>query len=259
MRIFKYACLSIVLAGCTSSPVSVLDVTGSVDNPHYGDSDPHDWKGKKPTDYAVHGIDVSKYQGDIDWVKAKASGVSFAFLKATEGGDRVDDEFNNYWRATRRYGIARGAYHFYYFCRPAIEQAAWFIKNVPKDKSALPAVLDMEWNPHSPSCKLRPSALKIRKEMRIFLNRLKNHYGKAPIIYTTVDFYQDNNLGKMRGYDFWLRSVADHPETIYPGQNWRFWQYTGTGKVPGIKGDADINVFNGSRQAWKNWVENITQ
>ena len=94
------------------------------------------WEGGAPWHYAVHGIDVSKYQGDIDWHKAKTSGVSFAFIKATEGGDRVDDMFDEHWRGAKAAGVPRAPYHFYYFCRPADEQARWFIRNVPKERGA---------------------------------------------------------------------------------------------------------------------------
>ena len=94
-------------------------------------------------------------QNDIDWEKAKASGVSFAFIKATEGGDLADDRFRENWVAARRAGVPRGAYHFYYFCRPAFEQAAWYIQNVPKEKGALPPVLDMEWNHKSPTLQVQ--------------------------------------------------------------------------------------------------------
>ena len=67
------------------------------------------------------------------------------------------------------------------------------------------------------------------------------------MIYTTVDFYRDNELWQLDGYPFWLRSVAGHPSDVYPGQRWHFWQYTGTGLVEGIDGPTDLNVFAGTR------------
>ena len=227
----------------------------SITHPRFGDNDPHEWEGGAPWSYAVHGTDVSKYQTSVDWHKARASGVSFAFIKATEGGDRVDDYFDEHWRLTRAAGIPRSAYHFYYFCRPAAEQARWFIKNVPNERGALPPVLDMEWNPQSPTCKLRPAPETVRSEMGIFLNIIEKHYGKKPIIYTSVDFFEDNGLSGFRGYPYWLRSVAGHPRQKYGSHPFTFWQYTGTGVVPGIRGDADINVFNGDMAAWKSWLK----
>ena len=81
----------------------------AVSHPRFSDSDPHKWEGGAPWTYAVHGTDVSKYQRSVDWRQAKASGVSFAFIKATEGGDRIDDYFDEHWRATRAAGIPRAA------------------------------------------------------------------------------------------------------------------------------------------------------
>lgn len=227
--------------------------------PRFADSKPHDWDSGAPWTYAVHGTDVSKYQTSVDWDAAKASGISFAFIKATEGGDRVDDYFDEHWRRTRNAGIPRAAYHFFYFCRPAVEQAQWFIQNVPKDQSAMPPVLDMEWNPQSPTCKLRPDAATVRAEMTVFLRMVEKHYGKKPIIYTSVDFFDDNNLSTFRGYPYWLRSVAGHPTKRYGDHPFTFWQYTGTGIIPGMKGDADINVFNGSEAEWNRWLRQNTR
>lgn len=90
----------------------------AVRNPRFGDRKPHPWTGRAPWTYAVHGTDASKYQGPVDWKAAKAAGISFAFVKATEGGDRLDDYFHEHWRGTRAAGIPRSAYHFFYFCRP---------------------------------------------------------------------------------------------------------------------------------------------
>lgn len=236
-------------AGASFGPFS-----GVAAGRRFADTDPHDWDGEAPWHYAVHGTDVAKYQAEIDWNRVRRGGISFAFIKATEGGDRVDDYFRRNWRQAKEAGIARGAYHFFYFCRPAIEQARWFIRHVPRERVALPPVLDMEWNPHSPSCKLRPPAETVRAEMRVYLDAVERHYGKKPIIYTSIDFFDDNDLGRLRGYPFWLRSVAGHPNDKYDDHPWLFWQYTGTGVVPGIEGNADINVFNGSPTAWRSWL-----
>ena len=274
MRALIAALLAATLAGCSStgldlaaiaptaanaSPAAMaVDAPVMVTHPRFGDHKPTDWKGKTPWSYAVHGTDVSRYQSDIDWPTAKAAGISFAFIKATEGGDRVDPMFAQNWAATRAHGVPRSAYHFYYFCRPAIEQAQWFIRNVPKEAGTLPHVLDMEWNHLSPSCKLRPNWQVVHREMKVFLDAIERHYGQRPIIYTSVDFYEDNRLASFKGYHWWLRSVAAHPHDRYEGENFLFWQYTGTGIVPGKKGDADINVFNGSVRQWRDWVARNT-
>lgn len=222
---------------------------------NFGDTRPHGWAGRVPAHYQVHGIDAARYQGVIDFASARRAGISFAWLKGTEGGDRVDPAFARNLAGARQAGVPVGAYHFYYFCRPAAEQARWFIRNYPRRKGDLPPVLDIEWNHTSPSCKLRPEAAKVRSEMHIFLDALTAHYGTRPVIYTTVDFWRDNQLGKLGQYDFWLRSVAAHPVVTYPGARWAFWQYTGSGVVPGVGGEVDINAFNGSPQGWQAWLK----
>ena len=221
--------------------------------PAFGDSDPHDWSGRGPSAYPVHGIDVSRWQGAIDWSAVRAAGIAFAYMKATEGGDHADMSFPDNWQGAARAGVPRGAFHFFYFCRPAEDQARWFIRHVPRDPAALPPVLDMEWNHLSPTCTRRPDAATVRAEAARFLDILTAHYGQRPIVYTTVDFYRETGIGALPNTEFWLRSVAAHPSKVYPGARWTFWQYTGTGVIPGISGPVDINVFAGSPDAFRSW------
>lgn len=238
-----------LLAACGSGNRPVKGVPS-----RFSDIDPYDWSGITPAHHPVHGIDVSRYQGAIDWRRVARSGVAFAFIKATEGGDHTDPMFTENWRAAARAGVNRGAYHFYYMCRPAAEQARWFIANVPRQPGALPPVLDIEWNHQSRTCRTRPDPAHLRTEIKTFQRIVGAHYGQRPLIYTAVDFWRDNELWKLRGEEFWLRSVAGHPRTKFPGQDWSFWQYTGTGKVPGISGEADLNAFAGSEGAWASWL-----
>ena len=100
--------------------------------------------------------------------------------------DQADPLFDEHWRGAKRAGVAVGAYHFYYHCRPAIEQARWFIEHVPRTPGALPPVLDMEWTPTSPTCRIRRDPETIKSEARIFLNAVEAHYGQRPIIYTCL-------------------------------------------------------------------------
>jgi lysozyme len=227
--------------------------------PQFADSKPHPGVGALPLRYAVHGVDLSRYQSGIDWDLARGSGVNFAFVKATEGGDNFDPLFPSHWTHAADAGVWRGAYHLFYHCRPAIEQARWYIAHVPRDPTALPPVLDMEWTPTSPTCRVRHPPEHIRAEMRVYLNAVERHYGKRPILYTTPDFYHDNDLGQLSGVTFWLRSVAAPVAETYPRRDWGFWQYTGTGIVPGIPGKVDLNVFAGSARDWGNWVAAMTR
>ena len=250
-------CAALCLAACGTarSPRAAAPIADTaVTAPTFTDADPHAWEGRAPDRYPVHGIDLSRFQTAVDWPTARANGVNFAFIKATEGGDLVDPMFKDHWRGAAAAGVRRGAYHFFYHCRPAAEQARWFIKHVPRTPGALPPVLDMEWTPTSPTCTIRRDGATIRAEAGIFLDILTRHYGKPPLIYTTVDFFEDTELWRLSGVEFWLRSTAAHPNERYNGQAWSFWQYTSTGGVPGIAGRVDINVFAGSKPGWADWL-----
>lgn len=254
MPLFRTIALFLLLlvSACGTTQVSVP--LGSVTAANFGDRKPHGWAGRTPQSYPVHGIDVARFQSSLNWGEARTSGVNFAFIKATEGGDLLDPMFTDHWEGAGRAGVARGAYHFYYFCTSPEVQARWFIQNVPKTRGMLPPVLDMEWNPFSPTCTLRPPAETVRRNAQTFIAIVTAHYGQQPIVYTTPDFYRDNDMGRLRGIEFWLRSTAAHPSERYPDERWTFWQYTGTGRVPGASGDIDINVYAGSIASWDNWL-----
>lgn len=254
MRAVLAILAAVLLTGCGGPREATPDDTITVTTSNFADADPTEWTGRSPDRYPVHGVDVSRFQTRIDWPTARANGVNFAFIKATEGSDMVDPMFESHWRGAGTAGVRRGAYHFFYHCRPAAEQARWYIRQVPKTPGALPPVLDMEWTPTSPTCTLRRDGATIRQEARTFIDILERHYGQRPLIYTTIDFYADTQLWRLTGVEFWLRSVAGHPGEVYGDRSWSFWQYTSTGVVPGIAGKVDINVFAGSRSNWRDWV-----
>ncbi|MBN9069042.1 MAG: muramidase [Rhizobiales bacterium] len=219
----------------------------------FRDADPVDFGRHSPRKLNVHGVDVSRWQGNIDWAKLQRHGANFVYIKATDGGDHLDPMFMKNWQGADEVGLKRGAYHFFYWCRVASEQADWFIRNVPKVKGALPPVIDVEWN-HQSSCKRRPSRDVVLEKMKVFMDRLERHYGRRPIIYTTPDFYADNLRGAFLDYPFWLRSTALHPGKVYPDREWLFWQYSGSGLSQGVEGQIDLNVFNGDENDWWAWL-----
>lgn len=211
----------------------------------------------RPTDFDVHGIDVSKYQGEIDWDSVRTAGVRFAWIKATEGGDHIDAKFARNWVAAKAAGVPRGAYHFVYWCRPAEEQAAWFTANVPNDPDALPPVLDVEWNGHSKTCAKRVPRDVAIGEMKTILAAMERAYGKKPVIYTAVDFHRDVMKGEFTEYPIWVRSVKYHPSVKYGDRRWKFWQHTAEGRVAGIRGNVDRNAFNGTVNDWRTWLASV--
>ncbi len=219
----------------------------------FRDAKPINFGRASPRSLAVHGVDVSRWQGNIDWRKLRSQGANFAYIKATDGGDHLDPMFRKNWQGAAAAGLKRGAYHFFYWCRAASEQADWFIRNVPRVPGALPPVIDVEYN-HESSCKRRLSRARVLEKMQVFMDRLEAHYGQRPIIYTAPDFYRDNLRGAFPNHPFWLRSVAAHPSRVYPDRKWVFWQYSGSGLSHGVTGKIDLNVFNGNENDWYRWT-----
>jgi lysozyme len=239
------------LSGCGSA-IPFADSTGSIP-PARGAIHPAKsaFTGPFPHDFAIHGIDVSKYQGDIDWAQVKASGVTFAYIKATEGGDFVDPKFQQNWNGAKAAGLRRGAYHFVYWCRPWHEEMQHFVQTVPVDRDALPPVLDVEATPESRSCKRRLERNSAVSEMREMLRAMERHYGKKPVIYTTVDFYEAIlHPSELDDYPIWVRSTKYSPHVKYGSRNWHFWQYQSDAQIPGIVGNVDRNAFRGDYRQW---------
>jgi lysozyme len=223
--------------------------------PTKSDARPHPGVARALT-LPVHGIDIARYQGNIDWHAVKAAGTKFAFIKATEGGDYIDPMFATNWAGAKAAGVPRGAYHFVYWCRPAHEQAQWFIQHIPQDRDALPPVLDLEWNTSSRTCPQKVDKATAIEKARLMLRELEQHTGKRPIIYTDITFHREVLAGEAEfdRYPFWLRSVAAEPHERYHARRWMFWQFTATGRVPGIRGDVDRNAFYGTEREWNDFI-----
>ena len=243
--------ISLVTPGPVSAAAMAIDE--AVQRRRFRDAKPINFGSFAPTKLAVHGVDVSRWQGRIDWATLRAQGANFVYIKATDGGDHLDPMFMRNWVDAQDAGLRRGAYHFFYWCRTAGEQADWFIRNVPRVDGALPPVIDVEYNGES-SCKHRLSPERTREKMQVFMDQLEAHYGQRPIIYTAPDFYRDNLKGEFLDYPFWLRAVAQHPSKVYPGRKWLFWQYSGSGLSQGVSGKIDLNAFYGSERDWRTWL-----
>lgn len=258
MRQFIAILLLLAVAACARSPAPP-PVSGGVvpallqPAPSFDDADPHPGVGSRPARYPVHGIDLSRWQGAVDWPVARRAGIAFAYLKLTEGGDRLDPAFAGYLDGAQAAGVRAGAYHYYYFCTAPEVQAEWFLRHLPQAADMLPPVLDLEWNPRSPTCRRRPDPAVVRGEAQTFLDIVARRTGRRPLVYSTVDFFHENRLDLLPGARFWLRSVAAPPEETYPAVPWQLWQYTGTGLVPGVARPVDINVFAGSAADWAIW------
>jgi len=202
----------------------------------------------------IQGIDVSRYQGRIDWASVRSAGTQFAFIKATEGGSLVDERFAENWQGARQAGVSRGAYHFMFWCRAADEQAVWFRRTVPNDSDALPPVLDLEWNAQSRTCPRRLPRGEALAMVKVMLQEMEAHTGKRPIIYTDVTFHRDVLEGELPEYPHWVRSVAAEPHERYANRPWLMWQYSAAGRVPGIQTDVDLNTFYGGSAEWAKFL-----
>lgn len=201
-----------------------------------------------PSDYTIHGIDVSRYQQRIAWdavqkMEVESIKLGFVFIKATEGTGRNDPLFKRNWKQSREAGIVRGAYHFFIASRDGAEQAKFFCKSVKLQSGDLPPVLDVE-----KTFGVAPAV--IRKEVQKWCNYIEGYYGVKPIIYTNADFYKTYLQGYFDDYALWVAHYLQ-PHQPRITRDWAFWQHSESGTVNGIYGRVDFNVFNGDSVAFR--------
>jgi len=188
--------------------------------------------------YSVHGIDVSAYQGRIDWPQVARQQVRFAFIKASEGGTLRDARFRRNWREARAAGVLCGAYHYFQPNRDGAQQAALFIKTVPLRPGDLPPVLDVE----APRFH---DVAELRRQVQQWLQAVRAHYGVSPILYSNYAFYRRYLAGHFDEYPLWLAHYEVAQPSL-PAERWIIWQHSDEAYVPGIRGTVDFNVFQGS-------------
>ncbi|EEX43623.1 putative phage tail component domain protein [Bacteroides finegoldii DSM 17565] len=201
-----------------------------------------------PDGYDVHGIDVSHYQGKIDWQKLRqnketVTPLHFVFMKATEGGDHGDTTFSANFANARNHGFIRGAYHFYIPSTDALKQADFFIRTVKLDTGDLPPVLDVEMTG-------RKNKTELQQGIKRWLDRVEAYYGVKPILYTSYKFktrYLDDSI--FNAYPYWIAHY--YVDSVKYQGKWDFWQHTDVGNVPGIEEEVDLNVFNGTLEDLK--------
>ncbi|WP_439883325.1 glycoside hydrolase family 25 protein [Pontibacter sp. MBLB2868] len=194
-----------------------------------------------PEGHNVYGVDVSHFQKKVDWIKVRENQVSFAFIKATEGVTLHDKNYEQNWEGAGAAGIIRGAYHFYLPYLKPEQQASHFISKVKLLPGDLPPVLDVE-------VKGKKSTEQLRKDLKIWLDKVENAYGTKPIIYTSYKFYTDYLAGHFNGYHLWIAHYKIPKLNLEKNQYTKlaFWQHTDNGAVEGIEGRVDCNVFYGT-------------
>ena len=197
---------------------------------------------KIPKKHHIHGIDVSYYQGKIDWQKVSAMDedgvkIDFAFIKATEGILSVDPYFQRNWREAPKSGIKVGAYHFFRPQKSGLWQANFFLQTVNIEKGDLLPVVDVEsLDGVSPE--------KMRQELNAFVIRIEERTKVKPIIYSGLKFYQSYLAGYYQGYPFWVAHYHQ-PKLKLADKAWKFWQHSDRARISGINHVVDFNAFNG--------------
>ena len=203
---------------------------------------------KIPKKYSIHGIDVSSYQGKIDWQQVKAMQedsvrVKFAIIKATEGVMLVDPYFQRNWREAAKTGIVCSAYHFFRPQKSGEWQARFFLQTVQFEKGDLPPVIDIEQlNGVSPK--------EMRKELTTFLLYIERKTGVKPIIYSGLSFYKDYLKGYYDEYPLWVAHYHQ-PQLKLESAKWAFWQHSDKVRISGINHVVDFNAFNGDSVAFE--------
>jgi lysozyme len=185
----------------------------------------------------AYGIDVSHHQGEIDWDEVASDGISFVYIKATEGGDLVDDRSEENWVGAGEAGLARGAYHFFTLCRPGTDQADNFPDQLPPpDAVALPPAVDLEL---TGNCSERPARAQVLAELRAFLEIVEAETGRDTVLYLRQDFDEIYRVDESFDRPLWTFRYLRRPSR----DDWTIWQVGGYAYVDGIDGRVDLNVM----------------
>ena len=207
-----------------------------------------------PDVYPVVGVDVSCYQGDIDWQTLAGQNIRFAFIKATEGSSLVDPNFEYNFAEASKTGLLIGAYHFFSFESSGEKQAEVFCATVKPVPDMLPPVLDVEYYGRF-STASDIDLPKIKEELRTLADALTDRYGVKPIIYCDERTYADFVKDGFSDCGLWYRSVYSSPPSDV---NWTFWQYSNRQVLDGYHGREryiDMNVFFGDPDAFYSYSQ----
>ena len=179
------------------------------------------------------GIDVSHYQGNINWTEvARNANISYVYIKATEGAKLLDETYYTNLKGARRAGLKVGCYHFYSPTAPVRDQFKNFSSAVKlKDHDLIP-IIDIE---HRGKASLKD----FQSRLRLFLRLVEEHYGVRPILYTSRDFYNKYLSGPFTHYKYMIaRYHTDIPE-LCDNAAFVMWQYSATSRIQGIRGNVD--------------------
>lgn len=201
-------------------------------------------------EYPIVGIDISKHNGDIDFNMLVADSLSFVIAKATEGIDYKDPLFEHNYKEAKAAGLKVGAYHFFSMKRDGKQQAENFIRSVKDKQLDLPLVIDVEeWDTNFVN-----DPTEAISQLVIMAKQLEES-GYKVMIYTNKNGYKKFIQQHLSHLPLWICSFQ-HPQRVR-GYNWTILQYSHWGEVDGIKGEVDLDVFNGDSLAWERWLQAI--
>ena len=187
--------------------------------------------------YPLQGVTISADNGEVHWGSIKAAGADFAYVAATDGANGVDPMFARNLSGAREVGIQAGAIHRYSLCQLATDQAANFIRHVPRRADALPAVV---WLDYDDRCPDRPTRALLLSELATFLAQIEAHMGKRSLIAPGPAFESDYQVTKGIARTIWLR--RDFFEPDYAAHPWAMWQANDYARLSGADGTVGWNV-----------------
>lgn len=191
----------------------------------------------------IQGIDVSHYQGAIDWAAVAKAGMAFAFIKASDGMSGIDPKFPANWSGARAAGLRRGAYHFFRAPQDSERQAQRFLAMLGEEAGELPPVLDFEILGDI-------SADQGLRGAKRWMDMVEQACGRQPILYTGPTFWQTalGGCSQLGNHQLWIAHYTTSPQPILPSawDEWTFWQYCEKGAVAGIQGPVDLDYFHGN-------------
>jgi lysozyme len=203
-----------------------------------------------PTD-SLQGIDVSHYQGTVNWSSVKNAGIVFAFAKATDGNTYTDPQFHTNWQAMQAAGILRGAYHFYETNDDPVIQAQNFINAIGSlAANDLPPVVDIE------IFKGNFGSASVAANLQTWLDTVEKALSRKPMIYTNTNFWNETINTDFSKYPLWIAEYGvSQPKIPSSWKNWNFWQSSQSGSVAGVTGSVDVDVFAGSMSDLMNLIK----
>jgi lysozyme len=191
----------------------------------------------------LSGIDVSHFQGEIDWQKVGGEKLHFVYIKASEGLHTTDARLVENWQGARQNGLRTGAYHFFHPGEDPVEQAKHFLAQLDAANislaGALPPVLDIEIAEGT-------KADGLREDIMRWLRHVEEATGCRPVLYTSPRFWDKEEAGSFAAHHLWVADYAPTPTVPDGWKRWTFWQHSQDGTVSGISKKVDLTLFAGN-------------